>query len=86
MLFDKLQPEQNYTLSIRSTCPLTTSASSYVFYDQNRVFPFHTSGGLPDNFSFILSFHNTNRTLSWINQNSNISYLGSDYYYELFTK
>jgi hypothetical protein len=82
ILFDQLQPEQNYTLSIRTTCPITTSSSSYVFYDRSRNFSFQTSSGLPDNSPLILSFFNNNRTLTWINQ----SYLGPNYYYELFTK
>jgi len=82
ILFDKLQPEENYTLSIRPTCPITTSSSSYIYYDQFRNFSFHTSSGLPDDSPLILTFYNNNRTLIWRNQ----SYLGPDYYYELFTK
>ncbi|CAF3612663.1 unnamed protein product [Rotaria sordida] len=87
IIFDKLQPEENYTLSIRATCPITTSSSlSFVFYDRPRFFSFQTTSGLPDNFPLILSFYNNNRTLSWINPSINMSYLGPEYYYELFTK
>ena len=87
MVFDKLQPEQNYSLSIRTTCPITTSsAASYVFYDRARVFSFQTTSGLPDDRAFLLSFSQTNRTLSWKASSSNMSYLGPDYYYELLTK
>ncbi|CAF0811487.1 unnamed protein product [Adineta steineri] len=86
ILFDKLQPEENYLLSIRATCPITTSSSSYVFYDRTRVFPFQTTSGLPDDLPVILTFFNQNRTLSWANPSTNMSYLGPDYYYELFTK
>jgi hypothetical protein len=86
IVFDKLQPEQNYSLSIRATCPITTSTSSYVFYDRARVFPFQISSGLPDDLPFVLAFYNNNRTLAWTNQPTNMFYLGPDYYYELFTK
>ncbi|CAF3364520.1 unnamed protein product [Rotaria sp. Silwood1] len=87
IIFDKLQPEKNYTLSIRATCPITTSSSlSFVFYDRPRNFSFQTTSGLPDYIPLVLSFNNNNRTLSWINPLTHMSYLGPEYYYELFTK
>ena len=92
MLFDKLQPEQNYTLSIRATCPLAVSAtSSYVFYDRARLFPFQTSIGSPDYVPFNLSFNQQNKTLSWTVKNSSDSfvspaYVGPGYYFELLSK
>ncbi|CAF0803469.1 unnamed protein product [Adineta ricciae] len=87
LMFDKLQPEQNYSLSIRTTCPITTSSgASYVFYDRARVFPFQTTSGLPDDRSFLLSFSQTNRTISWKEPSSNMSYFGPDYYYQLLIK
>ncbi|CAF3673918.1 unnamed protein product [Rotaria socialis] len=87
IVFDKLQPEENYTLSVRATCPITTSSSlSFVFHDQARLYPFQTSSGLPDDSPLVLSFYNNNRTLTWTDPSTNMSYLGPDYYYELFTK
>ncbi|UJR27566.1 hypothetical protein I4U23_008847 [Adineta vaga] len=87
LLFDKLQPERNYSLSIRATCPITTSTSaSYVFYDHARIFPFQTTSGLPDETPVLLTFSQNNQTLLWKQSSTNISYLGPDYYYELLTK
>ncbi len=82
MLFDKLQPEEEYTLSFRSTCPINTDSSSMVFYDRARNFTFQTSSGLPDESPLVVLFVNNNRTLTWMNQ----SYLGPDYYFELMTR
>jgi hypothetical protein len=82
IVFDKLQPEENYTLTIRTTCPITTSSASFVFYDRSRNFTFQTASGLPDDSPLNLFFSNNNRTLIWKNQ----SYLGPDYYYELLNK
>lgn len=65
---------------------MTSSSSSFVFYDRNRIFPFETPSGLPDDSSVVLTFYNNNRTLSWRSPLADTFYLGPGYYYELLTK
>lgn len=95
IIIKDLQPEHNYTLAVRSTCPITSSFSSsshYVFYDRARLFSFQTSTGSPDLLSLRLSFDAQKKILSWnfatINKNvkSSTPYLGPDFFYELLTR
>ncbi len=86
LFFDKLRPEQTYSLSIRATCQFVSSTSPYIFYDRTHLFPFRTPSGLPDGPSPKLFFHINNRTLSWTIDPSHTTYLGPEYRYELFIK
>jgi len=86
LLFDQLQPEENYTLTIRATCPIT---SSYVFYDRTRSYTFRTSIGVPDPIQWNLSFDQEKNILSWTtknNSNSTLVYRGPNIFYELLSK
>lgn len=57
-----------------------------MYYDRARMYSFQTPSGLPDDTPLVLSFYNNNRTIAWEHSSANMSYLGPDYYYELFTK